>query len=257
MGKTALVLSGGGMFGAYQAGAWRVLSQHVEPDMVIGVSVGALNGWCIASRLPAEQLVSYWLDSEAGNLMRTRFPRTPWSGIFDPGPLERRAKILVENSQPRMDFGVVVTELPRLRLRMFSGAEVTWKHLVASCSVPGGFPPVRLGQGLYCDGGILEAMPLWAAVQMGATNVVAVNSLRFRPPVALRIFSRGVRAAAPARPQDHSGPSVCTVYPSALLGNFSDGSRWRRDRILEWIRLGEEDAAAAVRSPGFPRLQHV
>ena len=236
------------MFGAYQAGAWRVLSRHIEPDIVIGVSVGALNGWCIACGLPAEELVEYWLDPAAGNLMRYRLPRTPWGGIFDPGPLERRAKGLVESGKPRAEFGLVATQLPMLRVRMFSGAEVTWKHLVATCAVPGGFPPVRLGRSLFCDGGILEAVPSWAAVQMGATRIVAVNALRFRPPAILKLFTRGVRAAAPARPQAQAGLPALTVWPSALLGDFSHGAQWRPERIREWIRLGEEDAIAALRS---------
>ncbi len=46
---SALVLSAGGMFGAYQAGVWNVLSQRFQPDMVVGTSAGALNGWAIAS----------------------------------------------------------------------------------------------------------------------------------------------------------------------------------------------------------------
>src|SRR2546427_8151414 len=43
MTKTALVLSGGGMFGAYQAGVWKALSHELSPDIVVGASVGALD----------------------------------------------------------------------------------------------------------------------------------------------------------------------------------------------------------------------
>ena len=45
---TALVLSAGGMFRGYQAGAWKVLRSRLRPDIVIGASAGALNGWAIA-----------------------------------------------------------------------------------------------------------------------------------------------------------------------------------------------------------------
>ena len=54
----ALVLSAGGMFGAYQAGAWNVLSQRFQPDMVVGTSVGALNGWAIAGGCPPDELLT-------------------------------------------------------------------------------------------------------------------------------------------------------------------------------------------------------
>ncbi|MBM3775954.1 MAG: hypothetical protein FJW37_12460 [Acidobacteria bacterium] len=53
----ALVLSAGGMFGAYQAGAWRALEGRFRPDLVVGASVGALNGWAIAGGCAPEELV--------------------------------------------------------------------------------------------------------------------------------------------------------------------------------------------------------
>ena len=45
----ALVLSAGGMFGAYQVGAWKVLADVFQPDLIVGASIGAVNGWAIAA----------------------------------------------------------------------------------------------------------------------------------------------------------------------------------------------------------------
>src|SRR4051794_32211298 len=85
--KTALVLSAGGMFGAYQAGAFRIISEHNPPDIVVGASVGALNGWTIAGGCSANELVERWLDPEAGSALRL-FPNAGWrNGWFDPAPL--------------------------------------------------------------------------------------------------------------------------------------------------------------------------
>src|ERR1700692_2181710 len=97
MAKTALVLSGGGMFGAYQAGAWKALSRVVKPDIVVGASVGALNGLLIAAGLTGEDLVQHWLDPTSGELMPYRRYRLSWRGVFDPQPLRLRAKHLLEN----------------------------------------------------------------------------------------------------------------------------------------------------------------
>src|SRR5580704_7469035 len=182
MAKTALVLSGGGMFGAYQAGAWRAVSRALAPDIVVGASVGALNGWLIAAGLTGDELVHHWLDPASGDLMPYRTRRLPWQSMFDPQPLRRRAKLLVDHYSPRMDYGVVLLQLPGLRPKLFRNTEVTWQHLVASCAVPVGFPPVRIGSGLYVDGGVLEAVPLWPAGEMGATRVIAVNASRFVAP---------------------------------------------------------------------------
>src|SRR5262245_61644149 len=100
---TALVLSGGGLFGAYQAGAWRALERVIRPDLIVGASVGALNGWCIASGLSADGLIQRWLAPQAGDLMRFRFPAWPWQGFFDARPLRDQARTLVRELKPRIE----------------------------------------------------------------------------------------------------------------------------------------------------------
>lgn len=60
----ALVLSGGGLFGAWQAGAWSVLAERFEPDLIVGASIGALNGYLIASGATPEELIEVWRDPE-------------------------------------------------------------------------------------------------------------------------------------------------------------------------------------------------
>src|SRR6266540_2616244 len=72
--KTALVLSAGGMFGAYQAGAWSVLSEVVKPDLVIGASIGSLNGWLIAGGSSAAELEQRWLTLQEASTHRWRMP---------------------------------------------------------------------------------------------------------------------------------------------------------------------------------------
>jgi NTE family protein len=246
MGKTALVLSGGGMFGAYQAGAWRALSRVVQPHIVVGASVGALNGWLIAAGLTGEELVQHWLDPASGELMPYRRMRLSWKGVFDPQPLRNRAKLLLEHHSPRGDYGVVLVQLPRLRPKLFRNGEVTWQHLVASCAVPGGFPPVRIGGGLYFDGGVLETLPIWAAEEMGATRVIGVNALRFVAPWPVEMVLKGMRGLKRPRRPAPGRSEVTLITPTQNLGKFLDGATWRRENIVRWIELGEADATAAL-----------
>jgi predicted acylesterase/phospholipase RssA len=257
MSRTALVLSGGGMFGAYQAGVWRVLSRRISPQMVVGASVGALNGWLIASGMTAEDLVDTWLDPAAGTLMTYALLRFPQGGVFDPQPLRDRAKHLVEHYMPRIDYGAAMLRLPWLERALVRNAEVSWRHLVASCSVPLGFPPVRIDDGVYCDGGLLEPTPVWAAAAMGATRVIAVNASRFVPPRALGIVAAGTRWLVKKRPRAEEGlePSleVTLISPQHFLGRMRDGAAWRRENIERWIDLGEADADTAVNGIMAPR----
>lgn len=239
--KTALVLSGGGMFGAYQAGAWKALSRTFSPDMVVGVSVGALNGWLVAAGASGDDLARQWLDPASGEMMTYRPSRWARGGIFDPRPLERRVKLLVESYKPRIDFGVALVRLPRLGRKLARNEEVTWRHLVASCAVPGGFPPVRIGSAFYCDGGLLEATPVWAAVEMGATRVIAVNASRFVPPPGIGMLIKGVRMLGRKTGVD-SWVEVVTITPQREFGTMREGAVWRLENIQRWIEMGEADA---------------
>jgi NTE family protein len=56
-GQIVMVLQGGGALGAYQAGVYQALNEaHVEPDWVIGTSIGAINASLIAGNSPAHRL---------------------------------------------------------------------------------------------------------------------------------------------------------------------------------------------------------
>jgi predicted acylesterase/phospholipase RssA len=246
--KTALVLSGGGMFGAYQAGVWKALADKFAPDIVVGASVGALNGWYIAAGAGPKELEQSWLDPANSALMALRKWHRPWGTVFDPGPLEIRVKQLLNNYKLRTDYGVALVQLPWLRPKLVRNGEVTWRHLVASCAVPVGFPPVRIGGGLYCDGGLLEATPIWAAVEMGATQIIAVNASRFIPPPGVGLMIKGVRRLRRGviRGIPSDGPDIVMITPKVEFGGMLEGAVWQVDNIRRWIDMGESDARLAL-----------
>src|SRR6187549_1474157 len=60
----ALVLSGGGLWGAWQAGAWSVLAEEFKPDLIVGASIGSINGYMLASGVSPAALMERWRDAE-------------------------------------------------------------------------------------------------------------------------------------------------------------------------------------------------
>lgn len=245
--KTALVLSAGGMFGAYQAGCWKSLAKSGwHPDIVIGASAGALNGWAIAGGVPPDELAAAWLDPASANLARLRFPRPPWRGVFDPEPLERRIRELWRTWPPRIAIGVVAAELPRLRPALFRDAEITWRHLAASCAVLFCYPQVSIGGRLYTDGGILNALPLWAAPRMGADRIVAVNVLARLNPSLLSAGIRTFRRLAPRAPDSPARAPATLIAPEQPLGSLRDAVFWEPRAAARWLAQGEEDASRAI-----------
>ena len=209
---TALVLSAGGMFAAWQAGAWAGLAGRLKPDMVIGASAGALNGWAIAGGITPEELAAAWLNRDMADLMRPRFP---WPTLFDPAPLRRTAGNLFNDYRPCIPFATLLVELPRLRLRLVRGEDMTWRHLAAACSIPGAFPPVRLDGHWYADGGLLGALPLWAAAEMGATRAIALDALPVMPSKAIRFAVRCARLLGAPRQAPESLSDLHLPEPAA------------------------------------------
>jgi len=248
-----LVLSAGGMFGAYQAGVWKALETVFQPDAVVGCSIGSINGWAIASGIPADELIRTWLDPRSATLMAARGAWRPWRALFDPGPLREMIQELAARYTPRVPFAVAVTRLPQLRLEIVQTPKLTWRHVLASCAVPVGYPPVRIDGHLYCDGGLLNVMPVWAAQQMGVGRAIAVNVLPSMPLNAMRAAVRMVRLMAPAEPEA-AGIEVLRVGPERMLGTFHDAITWDGGKVRRWIDRGQADGEALMRSSQFTAI---
>ena len=106
------------------------------------------------------------------------------------------------------------------------------------------------GPRVYSDGGLLNALPLWAAAEMGATRVVAVHVLPFGLPSAgIRFFLRGLRSLTPHCPgNDLPGIEATLIAPDCHLGSSRELLFATRDRIEQWIERGAKDASAILRT---------
>ena len=191
-GRTRFVLSAGGAMASYQAGAVVALfKEGVAPDAIYGCSAGALNAAFLAARPDlsrARELVRWWTDP--GN-QRVLSPR--WMdhlrgvrhvvghrgrGLLDDRPLRKLVAANVpahDISELAIPITVTTTCLDCGRTRRHDTGD-TADLLVASCALPGLFPPVRLGQGhRHVDGGVLCGVPLQAAVDdAGPDDVILV-----------------------------------------------------------------------------------
>lgn len=245
---TALVLSAGGMYGAYQAGAWRALADVFRPDLVVGASIGAITGWAIAGGCDPDELVDRWLNLDAAGHYRWKFPRSPLHGILDTTPLQRVLRNVYETFEPRLHYAMVITDLLKLRPVVLRGNQVSWQHLVASTAIVGLFDQVRLGGRIYSDGGLLSAVPLWAAAEMGATKALVIDVLPAPPGSIARTFVGAMRMLSPFHAEVPAGVEVIRLAPPELLGRPLEAVYWTRANAEAWIRAGEEQATAIKHS---------
>lgn len=231
----ALVLSGGGLFGAWQAGAWSVLAGQMAPDLIVGASVGSLNGYLIASGASPDQMRGLWLDPAFASLK----------------DLPSNIRRMMAQYTPRIPFAITATELPRMKPRIFRGSEITWQHLAASCALPVALPQVRIGTHWYSDGGLLGALPLWAAAELGAKHIVGLQALPQSPSWWLKQFVSAFRGVAGHNPPVPAGIKVHEIRPGQRLGSVRDTIQWRRSNIERWLEQGAADARRAVTEKTF------
>ena len=227
------MLSAGGMFAAWEIGVLEALRGYFTPDLIVGASAGSWNGWALAGGAPLEELEREWKDPRTAQLLR--FHPHRWA-LCSPEPLRERALDLFQRFQPRVPFGLTTVEVPSLRLRLTTGAHISWRHLAAACSIPLCFPAVEIDGTRHVDGGLRGALPLWAAREMGATRAVALNCLTNWP---LKMF-RGILL-----PPGEGSLPVVRIEPERPLGSLREAVIWSRENTERWIAQGFADGIRA------------
>lgn len=218
------------MFGAWQAGAWSALAPAFHPDLVVGASIGALNGYAIAAGWSPDLLCDWW-----------RHPHTFRN-------LPRIIQALMAGRPLELEYAAVLVNLLRMRPRTVTGPEVTARRLLASCAVPGVVPPQYIDGAWYVDGGLLNPLPVWAAVELGATRIVALHALPEIPSAFLKPFVKGFRAVFGHHPPLPAGVELITIVPSRRLGSMRDALRWQPGNAGRWIEQGAADARPVLES---------
>lgn len=227
-----LVLSGGGFFGAFQAGVYPVLSDF---DVVIGASAGSLNAWAIASGMPPEELQSLWCKAAGMARGGPRLPRYWGDGILDAKGFETMVRDMVARWKPRKPIGVVVSQGRAFTPVLVQNGSVDADVLLASCAVPFLLPAKRIRGVLSFDGGVIDACPIWAAREMGAQQTLAINVWTHLPAW----WPRRRRGSAPG----HSA-SLRIIEPPSSLGPLRSSALATPAQVARWIDLGRQTAEA-------------
>jgi NTE family protein len=189
----AFVLSGGGSYGAVQVGMLRALLEAgITPDLVVGSSVGALNGvrYAAGPGDAIDDLTELWLSLDRSGIFggRTRAGRA-WSALRrglqrnSPSicsPERLRALIDGNISAPLLEdlpvrTAVVVTDALLGQPKVLTQGPVG-PILQATSALPGVFPPVKLEGCYYLDGGVTANVPIRQAVNLGARSLVVLNA---------------------------------------------------------------------------------
>ncbi|MGZ4723181.1 MAG: patatin-like phospholipase family protein [Ilumatobacteraceae bacterium] len=185
--RVAFVLSGGGSLGAMQAGQLLAMFEAgITPDLVIGVSAGALNGAAIAYDATigaAAQLVTIWQGLRREHIFRGSRHERAWHVLRGHSHLYRSDGLVdlvnrflpVNNlSELSTTFEACTVNIDDARLDFHSTGDPR-KVLVASASMPGVFRPVVISGSRHVDGGVAVTLPVQRAGDLGATTIFALD----------------------------------------------------------------------------------
>jgi len=259
---------GGGPLGAHEVGMLgALLERGIVPDLVLGTSVGAINGAAVCadpSAAGVQRLTELWaqLDRSAvfgGSLLRraTTLARTRTHLHSNNALRARLAAALPSRIEDlAVAFQCVAASIEGACEHWFSDGPLV-DAVLASAAVPGLLPPVRIGDGHFIDGGIVNSIPVSRAVALGAQRVYVLHVGRLdrplEPPrwpwevglVAFEIARRhrfiGDLAALPKEIEVH-------VLPTGQLDppRFSDLSQLRyRDMSSARGRIAQAREATA------------
>lgn len=195
-GQVVLVLQGGGALGAYQAGVYQGLHEAgIEPDWVIGTSIGAINGALIAGNTlqhRLQRLHEFWGRVEQNSPYATAailafgirpffVPRPPaFGGVHAPvgldhasyystAPLRETLEELVDVqclNAKRMRLTVGAVNVRTATMRYFDSRDrpLGIDHVMASGALPPAFPAIRIEGEPYWDGGVYSNTPIEAVL---------------------------------------------------------------------------------------------
>jgi NTE family protein len=178
--KTVLVLSGGGANGAVEVGFFKAIHEFdIRIDLVIGTSVGAINGAMIASGLPPDEIIRRWhlatpsafLKWNWGELLRRGMRAR---SLYDPGSLRRFLNDAIPARQfadLTIPFMAVATDALTGEPAPFTGGDLI-SAVQASCAIPAIYPPAMINGRQYVDGGVSRQVPVDLAIDAGASTTI-------------------------------------------------------------------------------------
>jgi NTE family protein len=193
--EVAFVLGGGGVLGAHEVGMLRALAETgVRPDLVLGTSVGALNGVFVAAHddpaAAVPELAAVWRDGAAaeafgGSLFgRVRTLARSGTHLHANEPLRQLLEGLpvARIEELALPFQCVAASIERAAAHWFIDGPIV-PAVLASAAVPGLLPPVRVGDEHFFDGGLVHSIPIGRALELGARTVYVLHVGRIERPL--------------------------------------------------------------------------
>jgi NTE family protein len=189
----AFVLGGGGLLGASEVGMLQALLEAgIGPDLVVGTSIGAINGAMVAQS-PSTDAVARLTDLWLGLSGDSVFGGRSWSRLRGAGRTSLHSNDGLRDllaghltatrfEDLAVSFECCAASIERAAEHWFRSGYLV-DAVLASCAVPGLFPAVEVDGEHYLDGGLVNSVPVGRAVELGARTVYVLHVGRLERPL--------------------------------------------------------------------------
>jgi len=172
--KIGIALGGGGARGFAHLGVLKALEEKgIKPDVISGVSAGALVGVFIAAGQKPDDVFEMMKVNRFNNYAQVIVPN---SGLLS---LDKTSKLLEKHLSAetfddlKIPMFIAATNLLEGKIEYFNSGKLP-VIVQASMSIPVLFSPVKIGKGLYADGGIMDNLPVEPLLGK-CRRIIAVN----------------------------------------------------------------------------------
>ena len=187
--RTILVLGGGGVKGMTHAGAWRAIQDAgIQVSEIVGTSIGALVGACIAGGQGWEELEAAAVALKKPDIVLLNRWALLLNGIRQPSIFQSEAlQSYVAGVIPVPQFADLGMPLSVNAVDLETG-EIEWfgaggrtdvdvaTAVYASCALPLFYPPAEIGEQYFIDGGVVDPLPIQRAADRGAELIIAIDA---------------------------------------------------------------------------------
>ena len=225
---TAFVLGGGGRLGAAEVGMLSALvDAGIAPDLVLGTSIGAINGVAIAQDPTSggvAQLRALWSDVERSGMFggsfvdRVRHMAATRTSLHSNEPLRRLLHQVVGDARIEdlaVRFQCVAACIETAEATWFDRGPVT-DRVLASCAVPGLLPSVEVEGRHYLDGGVVDSIPVRRAIELGADRIFVLQVGRIEEPLSVPRRPHEVALVAFEIARRHSFATAMSARPEGV-----------------------------------------
>jgi NTE family protein len=177
--KIGLALGGGGARGIAHIGVLKVLEKEgIKIDFITGTSMGSLIGACYALGLSLEDLEKEALSFNKRKALSHLFDfGNPKISLLGGSKIHKYINHYLKDADfedTKIPFQAIATDLSTGNEVILKNGDMS-KAVIASISVPGIFPPVKIDDRYLIDGGIVNCTPVGLVEKMGADIIIGVD----------------------------------------------------------------------------------